>query len=122
MAKTKNAIHKNNIPATNTEVDVDFVLEHCGAEQVYVCGDFNQWHPTSLRLIGNPESGLWEKRISLPPGRYEYKFLVDGIWMNDPDARENAPNPYGSSNSVLEVRRANGAGHWLNGEKSVAKP
>lgn len=83
---------------------VDFVLEYDGAEQVYVCGDFNEWHPASLRMIGNREAGLWEKRLMLKPGRYEYKFLVDGKWVHDPDARENVPNGHGSLNSVVEVR------------------
>jgi 1,4-alpha-glucan branching enzyme len=84
--------------------DIDFVLEYNGAEHVYVCGDFNDWHPTCLRMIGNPDAGLWEKRLTLPPGRYEYKFVVDGSWRHDPDARENVPNIYGSLNSVVEVR------------------
>ena len=84
--------------------DVDFVLECAGAEQVYICGDFNRWQPTSLRMIGNPDAGLWEKRLALPPGRHEYKFVVDGKWLPDPDASENVPNVFGSLNSVLEVR------------------
>jgi 1,4-alpha-glucan branching enzyme len=83
--------------------EIEFVLECEGAEQVYVCGDFNQWHRTSLRMIGNPDAGLWEKRLPLPPGRHEYKFFVDGKWLHDPDAPENVPNIYGSLNSVLEV-------------------
>jgi 1,4-alpha-glucan branching enzyme len=85
-------------------VEVEFVLESNGAERVYICGDFNQWRPTSLRMIGNPAAGLWEKRLLLPPGRYEYKFVVDGNWTHDPDARENVSNAFGSLNSVVEVR------------------
>ncbi len=84
--------------------EVDFVLERIGAENVYVCGDFNGWHPTSLRMIGNPEAGLWEKRLTLPPGRFEYKFVVDGQWLHDPDARENVPNLHGTLNSIVEVQ------------------
>ena len=84
--------------------EVDFVLECIGAEHVYVCGDFNQWRPTSLRMIGNMDAGLWEKRLILPPGRHEYKFVVDGKWLHDPDAHENVRNIYGSLNSVVEVR------------------
>jgi len=84
--------------------DVDFVLECNGAEHVYVCGDFNYWHPASLRMIGSPEAGLWEKRLALLPGRYEYKFIVDGRWRHDPDANENVRNKYGTLNSVVEVR------------------
>jgi 1,4-alpha-glucan branching enzyme len=82
---------------------VDFVLECNGAEHVYVCGSFNNWHPTCLRMIGSPDAGLWQKRLIIPPGRHEYKFVVDGKWMHDLDARENVPNIYGSLNSVVEV-------------------
>jgi 1,4-alpha-glucan branching enzyme len=84
--------------------DVDFVLECNGAEHVYVCGDFNDWHPACLRMIGNADAGLWEKRLTLSPGRYEYKFFVDGSWRHDPDAPENVRNIFGSLNSVVEVR------------------
>jgi 1,4-alpha-glucan branching enzyme len=84
--------------------EVEFVLDAGGVEHAYVCGDFNNWQPTSLRMIGNPDAGLWEKRLTLPPGRYEYKFFVDGNWLHDPDAMENVPNQFGTLNSVLEVR------------------
>ena len=84
--------------------EVEFVLECIGAEQVYVCGNFNDWRPTSVRMIGSPEAGRWEKRLLLPVGRYEYKFIVDGIWVHDPDARVNVRNRFGSLNSVLEVQ------------------
>ena len=91
--------------ATNQQSrEVDFILECNGAEHVYVCGDFNDWRPTCLRMIGNAELGLWAKRLLLPPGRYEYKFVVDGKWLHDHDAMENISNIYGSLNSVVEVR------------------
>ena len=111
MPKSKNQpSQKNKIetkaPASNPRCrEVGFVLELTGAEHVYVCGDFNDWHPDCLRMIGNAEAGLWEKRLTLSPGRYEYKFVVDGNWLHDPDARENVSNIYGSLNSVVEVRQ-----------------
>jgi len=48
--------------------------------------------------------GRWTKELSLPPGRYEYRHVVDGEWLCDPAATEQASNPYGGSNSVLVVR------------------
>jgi 1,4-alpha-glucan branching enzyme len=90
-------------PAVPTVHEVAFVLECLGAGHVYVCGDFNDWRPASLRMIGNPESGLWAKRLLLPAGRHEYKFIVDGQWQHDPEAENNVPNVYGSLNSVVEV-------------------
>jgi len=90
-------------PAASPRREVNFVLECCGAEQAYVCGDFNDWRPMSLPMIGSAAAGLWEKRLTLAPGRYEYKFFVDGRWLHDPAARENIPNAHGSLNSVMEV-------------------
>ena len=48
--------------------------------------------------------GHWETTIALAPGRYEYKFVVDGNWKHDPLARVNVWNQSGSLNSVIEVR------------------
>ena len=84
--------------------EVDFVLNYNLAAHVPTCGSFNDWHATCLRMIGNPQAGLWEKRLRLPPGRREYKFVVDGKWLPDPDAGANVSNIYGSLNSVVEVR------------------
>lgn len=100
--KNQRPSRKKSPPAE--AVEVEFVFERCGVEQVYICGQFNDWQPASLRMIGAPEAGLWEKRLVLPPGRYEYKFVVDGSWLHDPDAPENVPNVFGSLNSVVEVR------------------
>jgi hypothetical protein len=46
---------------------------------------------------------LWVKELVLPPGVYEYRLVVDGKWLPDPQASETAPNPFGGLNSVLKV-------------------
>jgi 1,4-alpha-glucan branching enzyme len=86
-------------------VEVTFILDRPDAREVFLCGDFNQWAPESLRMIRRVGAGRWEKHLTLPPGRYEYRFVVDGQWMSDPQAPAGVPNPYGSFNSVVEVRR-----------------
>jgi len=48
--------------------------------------------------------GEWTKELVLPLGRYEYRFVVDGQWADDPAARELIPNPFGTANAVVEVR------------------
>ena len=63
--------------ATGTQIEVRFALERADANQVYLCGDFNERSATNLPMIRR-EAGRWEKRVTLPPGRYEYKFIVDG--------------------------------------------
>ncbi len=42
--------------------------------------------------------------MTLPPGRYEYKFLVDGQWVPDVKAKNSVFNRYGTLNSVIEVQ------------------
>lgn len=84
-------------------VEVAFALECAEAKEVFLCGEFNQWSPTALPMIRKDGNGRWEKRLALPPGRYEYKFIMDGEWIADPAARENVVNTFGSVNSVVEV-------------------
>jgi len=84
-------------------VEVTFSLDLPGAHEVYLCGDFNQWSPTTLRLIHRDGSGHWEKRLTLAPGGYQYKFVVDGEWIHDAAAFENVPNHHGSLNSLVKV-------------------
>jgi 1,4-alpha-glucan branching enzyme len=81
-----------------------FTLDRPEAQIVYLSGDFNEWSPRSLRMFRRGASGPWERRVPLEPGRYQYKFMVDGEWIHDPAARENTPNLHGSLNSVIEVR------------------
>ena len=48
--------------------------------------------------------GHWATTIALAPGRYEYKFIVDGHWIPDPLVHEHVWNQQGTLNSVVEVR------------------
>jgi len=90
-------------PAGPKPIEVTLSLEQPDAHEVFLCGDFNQWSATSLRMIRRPDNGRWEKRLALAPGRYQYKFVVDGEWIHNAGAQENVPNHYGSLNSVLDV-------------------
>lgn len=101
MKETKRTTgHLAGIPAR----EVAFILNSPDAESVYLCGDFNDWSPAGLPMIRRGEGRLWEKRLMLPPGRYEYKFIVDGVWRHNPDASQNIANEFGSFNSVVEVQ------------------
>ena len=92
-----------NRTAVRNKHDVLFTLDDPQAEAVFLCADFNDWSPRSLRMFRRGENGKWEKRIPLAPGRYEYKFVVDGEWIHDTKALENRPNEHGSLNSIVEV-------------------
>jgi len=53
--------------------------------------------------MNRQKDGLWETSLALPPGRHEYKFVVDGQWLPDPNAHESVFNAHGTLNSVLVV-------------------
>ena len=48
-----------------------------------------------------PVGGLWTKVIKLAPGRYRYRYVVDGQWRHDPSNAVIEPNPYGGHDSIL---------------------
>ncbi len=74
------------------------------ASTVYVVGEFNNWTPNQEARLEPKGQGLFETRIDLEPGIYQYRFIVDGRWVEDPDNPRTAPAPFGGVNSVLEVR------------------
>ena len=77
-------------------------LTHPTAQQVCIAGSFNDWHPGATPMIRLNE-GEWAKELALSPGRYEYRFVVDGQWADDPAAMELIPNPFGTANAVMMV-------------------
>ncbi len=81
----------------------DFSFKKEGAKEVHIVGDFNNWSVSNQSLLWQKEKDIWQKRLSLEPGRYRYKFVVDGEWTTDPSNHSIEPNPYGGLDSVLEV-------------------
>jgi hypothetical protein len=48
---------------------------------------------TRVGLMERRDDGVWELRVPLGPGRYEYLFLVDGrFWELDPANPQRAPD------------------------------
>jgi len=70
------------------------------AVKVYLAGAFRGWEPMAMR---KQKDGSFALEVTLPPGKYEYKFFVDGQWMADSDHSHTVPNPFGSVNSVACV-------------------
>ncbi len=71
------------------------------AEEVFVAGTFNDWEFRRDPMKKTKKG--WELAKYLHPGIYEYRFIVDGIWMDDPAAKIRCRNQYGGENCVLEV-------------------
>ncbi len=81
----------------------DFVVRLPGAKEVHLVGDFNNWCVSNNSLLWQKEEGVWQKRVFLEPGRYRYKFVIDGQWATDPFNERLEPNPYGGVDSVIEI-------------------
>ena len=81
--------------------EVTFAFEAPEAEHVLLVGDFNDWTPDGSEM--QPIGGMWTKMIKLAPGRYRYRYVVDGQWQTDPSNAAIEPNPYGGHDSILVV-------------------
>jgi 1,4-alpha-glucan branching enzyme len=81
---------------------VTFSVTAQEANEVILMGDFNHWNPKT-HPMKKDESGKWMKTVIIPPGRYEYKFLVDGNWLEDPLNNVFCINCHGTHNSVILV-------------------
>jgi 1,4-alpha-glucan branching enzyme len=81
---------------------VVFRIAAPGAVEVGVGGSFNDWNAGRHPLKKKP-GGFWEKIVMLPPGRYEYKYMVDGRWCLDPSNSKVCDNIFGTGNSVIEI-------------------
>lgn len=77
-----------------------FVWTMRAAEQdVLLVGSFSQWNPLPMTRRG----AHFETSVALAPGEYQYKFIVDRQWQNDPAATHAVPNAFGTTNSVVSV-------------------
>ena len=84
------------------ERPVEFTLTLPQAQSVAVAGTFNDWDVSCTPMTA-PSEGTWKTTVWLPKGRYEYRFIADGQWLNDPSASQSVENSFGSTNSVLVV-------------------
>jgi len=73
------------------------------AGEVHVAGDFNNWKlDGNSRMINH--NGTWSRKLHLDSGRYHYRFIIDGKWVEDFNNPSRETNPYGELNSLLEIK------------------
>jgi len=66
-----------------------------------VAGSFNNWDP-KVHPLQSTDGRFWQMTLSLPPGKYTYKFVLNGSqWILDPKARLSEDDGNGNVNSVL---------------------
>ena len=81
---------------------IQFEFSAPGAIEVSVAGNFNQWN-IQANPMKKDNKGIWKATLSLEPGRYEYRFFVDGLWENDPSCSARVANEFGGQNCVRTV-------------------
>lgn len=90
---------------------VRFEYDDVAAGKVCLAGTFNDWHPAVSEIFPQG-SGKWVKALELAPSAYDYRFVIDGRWTEEPRCPQTVPNTFGETNSLLIVpeptRRATG--------------
>ncbi len=89
--------------AAGTKKRVSFAVAAEPGSQVFVSGSFNDWDPQGKPLVDKKGDGNYAATVSLEPGTYEYKFVINGVWSVDPNCKEWIQNSLGTLNSVLHV-------------------
>jgi len=101
LAKEKDDKGNTNSILTLGET-VNFKLKgYQNAQKVFIAGDFNNWKPEDLAMKKVP--GGWATQLVMASGNHQYKFIVDGQWITDPD-NPNTDKTDGKTNSFIAVR------------------
>lgn len=81
----------------------EFMLHAPAAKKVSLAGSFNSWDTKKLAAKKDTK-GNWKVKVGLTPGRHEYKFFVDGAWLNDPKCTSCVSNNFGTCNCIIDVK------------------
>jgi hypothetical protein len=100
--------------STREKIDAFYGVKRIGAEVVFsarfeaaknvlIAGDFNNWSSVSTPMRTSGKPGEWFMSLPLRPGRYRYRFIVDGQWTTDPHNSYVEANQFGELNNIVEV-------------------
>src|SRR5262245_36788201 len=92
----------NGYSAKNFLKPVPFTCHAPQAQEVFIMGDFNEWHPASCPLSRMPD-GAWRTEVSLCHGHHHYLFVIDGTPTLDPHAQGIARNEWDEEVSLVAV-------------------
>ena len=91
---------KVDLPPPSAVGNTEFKIKGFpNAKIVALAGSFNNWNQSKNLCV--QETEFWTCRVDLNPGRYTYKFVVDGAWMVDPQNKQIEEDEFGNRNSVI---------------------
>ncbi len=82
---------------------VTFQINASPNSAVYLAGTFNQWDTKRHPMKDTRGTGLYTITLMLPKGPHEYKFVINGNWVVDPECRNWVRNDCGTLNSVITI-------------------
>ncbi|MCB1183210.1 hypothetical protein KDM41_07240, partial [bacterium] len=74
-----------------------------GVQNVFLAGTFNDWNDSKTKMADADGDGTYTVTLLLAQGTYQYKFVVDGNWQQDPNNPAGADDGFGGQNSILKV-------------------
>ncbi|NOY77508.1 MAG: DUF3459 domain-containing protein, partial [Calditrichaeota bacterium] len=75
-------------------------------QSISLVGEFNNWKVGKTLLVDPDSNGIYETDINLPPGEYEYKFVINGKkWIPDPMNPRQIPDGWNGFNSLRTVQK-----------------
>ena len=89
-------------PNENNPVYHTFIYHSSTADKVSVAGSFNNWSATADPMTYNG-NGEWKTEVLLKPDYYQYKFVVDGKWIPDPENEWRINDGGESFNSIIKA-------------------
>ncbi|SHJ30665.1 hypothetical protein [Aquimarina spongiae] len=98
--------------------NVTFTLGgHEDARKVILSGSFNKWNEHLFKMKRTED--CWSITLKIRPGEYQYKFIIDGEWIEDPVNPDKRRNEFHGYNSVVHVKAP--ASFILNGYADAEK-
>ena len=81
---------------------VEFALMAKSGQTVTIVGSFNGWDPYMTQMEELP-SGVYKRRLRLPPGEHFYYFMVNGLRLADPMNKHRGLHGNGLVISFVEL-------------------
>jgi hypothetical protein len=98
-------------PAQERPAATKFECLAPAARAIFLAGTFNGWNAKATPMTKDAK-GNWDVALALPPGRHEFKFVVDGAWCCEPGCEgphqgcpKCVPNSSGTMNRFIEVTK-----------------
>ena len=82
--------------------DIELTFYAPQANKIFLAGTFNDWSTNTLPMKKGKD-GVWRVKVKMSPGRYEYKYFVDGAWSQELSGSDVVTNPFGTQNCVIGI-------------------